>query len=135
MNAITGFAHVELSVSDIDASSRWYCALLGAREVFRAPDEVEDLVACAIVEPKSGVVLAFTQHHQGDPGRATAKRLGLDHVSFAVADLAGLEAWATRLDELNIEHSAVRDYGYAHAITFSDPDGIPLEFFWQKPRG
>jgi glyoxylase I family protein len=61
--------------------------------------------------------------------------LGLDHVSFAVADLAALQGWAARLDELGIPHSPLRDYGYAHAITFNDPDGIPLEFFWQKPRG
>jgi catechol 2,3-dioxygenase-like lactoylglutathione lyase family enzyme len=135
MAAITGFAHVELSVSDIDVSSRWYCELLGAREVFRAGDEAEDLVACAIVEPASGIVLAFTKHNRGDHGRATAKRLGLDHVSFAVADLAALEEWAAKLDALRVEHSPVRDYGYANAITFSDPDGIPLEFFWQKRRG
>jgi glyoxylase I family protein len=132
MTTITGFAHVELSVSDIDVASRWYCELLGAREVFRAADEAEDLEACAIVEPQSRVVLAFTRHRHADHSQATAKRLGLDHVSFAVADLAALEGWAARLDELGIPHSPVRDYGYANAITFSDPDGIPLEFFWQK---
>lgn len=133
---VTGIAHVELSVSDLDASSRWYCELLGARETFRAADELEDLEACAIVVPaEPRIVLAFTRHNRGDHGRSTPKRTGLDHLSFAVADYGALEAWGRRLAELGIEHSPIRDYGYARAITFSDPDGIPLEFFWQKPRG
>ncbi len=51
-----------------------------------------------------------------------------------MADTDALQAWAGRLDELGIEHSPVRDYGYANAITFDDPDGIGLEFFVQKPR-
>lgn len=134
--SVTGIAHVELSVTDLDVSSRWYCDLLGARETFRASDELENLEACAIVVPaEPRIVLAFTRHNGGDHGRSTPKRTGLDHLSFAVANPAALEGWARRLDELDIEHSPIRDYGYANAITFSDPDGIALEFFWQKPRG
>jgi catechol 2,3-dioxygenase-like lactoylglutathione lyase family enzyme len=45
MPAITGVAHAELSVRDLDASSAWYFRLLGAREVFRERNEAEDLVA------------------------------------------------------------------------------------------
>jgi glyoxylase I family protein len=51
-----------------------------------------------------------------------------------VAGEAELEAWRLRLDELGIEHSPVRDYGYGLAITFSDPDGIALEFQYSIRR-
>jgi glyoxylase I family protein len=135
MGRIAGIAHVELSVSDLDASSRWYCELLGAREVFRAEDRAAALEACAIVEPKTGLVLAFTRHDGTDRAPFTPRRMGLDHLAFAVDGEEALREWGRRLDELGIEHSPVRDYRYVKAITFSDPDGIALEFFWQKPRG
>ena len=134
MPAITGIAHAELTVTDLDTSSPWYSALFGAREVFRARDEEQGTEACALVEPLSGIVFAFTRHDGGENAPFSPRRQGLDHLAFAVEDLSGLEAWLTRLDELNIPHSPIRDYGYAHAITFSDPDGIALEFFVQKPR-
>ncbi|MGI8925319.1 MAG: VOC family protein [Tepidiformaceae bacterium] len=134
MPAITGIAHVELSVRDLDLSSAWYCRLLDAREVFRGADEAEGIVDCAIFERASRVVIAFTQHSAGDGSTFTPRRTGLDHLAFAVADRAALEAWAAHLDELGIERSPLNDYGYADAITCKDPDGIALEFFWQHPR-
>ncbi|MGH2609730.1 MAG: VOC family protein [Tepidiformaceae bacterium] len=129
MPSITGVAHVELSVRDLDVSSDWYCRLLGAREVFREPNEAENLVACAIFEPNSKLVLAFTQHLKPTDGAFDVRRVGLDHVSFAVADRAALEEWAAWLGEVGVTNSGIQDIGYAQSITFADPDGIPLEVF------
>ena len=36
---ITGIAHVELSVSDLERTVEWYCRLLGARDVYRNRSE------------------------------------------------------------------------------------------------
>jgi glyoxylase I family protein len=59
---------------------------------------------------------------------------GLDHVSFGVASRAGLAAWLTRLDELGVEHTGIRDekepFPYA-TVVFRDPDNIQLELIWQ----
>ena len=134
MPAITGVAHAELSVRDLDVSSEWYCRLLGAREVFREPNEAEDLVACAILEPRSGMVLAFTQHLHPTEGPFDVRRVGLDHLAFGVADEATLRAWQAALDELGIPNSGIQDIRYAKSITFSDPDGIPLEVFLPATR-
>ncbi|MEX0781645.1 MAG: VOC family protein [Dehalococcoidia bacterium] len=134
MPAITGVAHVELSVRDLDASSEWYCRLLSAREVFREPNEAENLLACAIFEPTSKLVLAFTQHREPTEGAFDVRRAGLDHVSFAVADRAALEEWENCLGELGIVNSGIQDIGYAQSITFADPDGIPLEVFLPARR-
>ena len=129
MPEITGIAHVELSVRNLDASSTWYCALFGAKEVFRVTQEKDQLEACAILIPGPSTVIAFTHHDAVEPTDFTAKRTGLDHLSFAVADRATLDGWAIRLNELGIPNNGVGDYGYARAITFNDPDGIALEFF------
>jgi catechol 2,3-dioxygenase-like lactoylglutathione lyase family enzyme len=129
MPAISGFAHVELSVRDLDVSSQWYCRLLGAREVFREPNEQESLVACAIFEPNSKLVLAFTQHAAPTPGAFDVRRVGVDHVSFATADHVALVEWETWLRDLGIANGGIQDMGYAESITFTDPDGIPLEVF------
>lgn len=134
MPTITGVAHVELSVRDLDTSSRWYCRLLGAREVFREPNEPEDLVACAILEPRSGMVFALTQHGRPIEGPFDARRVGLDHLAFGVADERALETWRATLDELEIANSGIQDIRYAKSITFRDPDGIPLEVFLPARR-
>jgi glyoxylase I family protein len=130
---IKGIAHVELSVRDLDRSVRWYCELLGAQDVFRATSDTYGITACAILEPHSKLVLAFTQHREEDPSEFDPRRVGLDHVSFAVADRAELEAWVAKLDELGIAHSHVQDERYAYQVTFRDPDGIALEFSARIP--
>ena len=134
MATITGIGHVELSVSDLDQSSRWYCALLGATEVFRARNEAEHLDACAIYEPQSHTVLAFTRHDEPLADPFSPRRRGLDHFAFAVADGVELASWEKRLSEIGIAHNA-RDDGYARAITCTDPDGIPVEFYCMPPCG
>jgi glyoxylase I family protein len=109
---ITGIAHVELSVSDVDASVAWYCRVLGAR----------------------GTVLAFTQHDRIEGGPFTPLRTGLDHLSFAVADDAALKAWSRYLDEIGIAHDPIDDRGSVVSMTLKDPDGIALEFYLLRPR-
>lgn len=128
MPRIKGIAHIELSVTDLDASAAWYAALLDATETFRAANDAQDIMACALKEPASGMVIAFTQHGRMEGGSFTPRRVGLDHLAFGVADEAELEAWRARLDELRIPHGAIDDYGYGLAITLKDPDGIALEF-------
>jgi glyoxylase I family protein len=134
MPEITGIAHVELSVSNLEVSTAWYSAVFDAPEVFRAAQEAFGIVATAIRDPKSGTVLAFTEHSEQEGGRFTPRRVGLDHVCFMVAGEAELDAWARHLDSLGIEHSPVQDYGYGLAITCADPDGIALEFMYPVQR-
>jgi catechol 2,3-dioxygenase-like lactoylglutathione lyase family enzyme len=69
MPGINGIAHVELSVRDLDKSVRWYCELLGAQDVFPATNDAYRITACAIFEPRSKLVLAFTQHREEEPLR------------------------------------------------------------------
>ena len=131
---ITGIAHVELSVTDLDASVAWYCRVLGAKDVWRGRNDEGGYRACAIREPETGTVIAFTQHDHIERGLFTALRTGLDHLSFAVADEAMLNAWSRHLDELRIGHDPIDDRGAVVSMTLKDPDGIALEFYHLRPR-
>jgi glyoxylase I family protein len=132
MPEITGIAHVELSVRDLETSVAWYTQLLGARDVWRGSNEKYGITACAIYEPKSKMVFAFTQHAEQDASGFSPRRPGLDHVSFGVADRAALEEWVTHLDALGIAHSPIQDDHQPPSVTFSDPDGIALELSYPK---
>lgn len=130
----TGIAHVELSVTDLDRSVDWYCRLLGARDVWRGANEKGGYKACAILEPVTRTVLAFTEH-------TTVKRIpfshlvpGLDHLSFRVADRAAIDAWAAWMDELGVAHDSADESGPAVTLNLRDPDGIALEFYYLPPR-
>jgi catechol 2,3-dioxygenase-like lactoylglutathione lyase family enzyme len=60
-------------------------------------------------------------------------RTGLDHISFAVADRASLDAWAGWLDELDVEHSGAIDVDQPmpySVVVFRDPDNIQLELIY-----
>ena len=61
------------------------------------------------------------------------RRTGLDHMSFAVAARADLDAWASWLDSLGVENSGVTDTDdpvpYS-VVVFRDPDNIQLELFY-----
>ena len=82
--------------------------------------------------PPSGAAIGL-HHHEANPGQPFHEsRTGLDHISFSVADRASLDAWASWLDELGIEHSGVIDtekpMPYS-VVVFRDPDNIQLEVF------
>ena len=134
MPEIIGIAHVELSVRDLEASVRWYSRLFEAEEVFRGANAEEHFKAVAIREPRSKIVLAFTQHDEVREAPFTPRRTGLDHLSFAVADRVALESWEARLRDIGIDHDGIADYGTHTALTFKDPDGIALEMVARAPR-
>jgi len=132
--SITGIAHVELSVTDLDRSVEWYCRLLGARDVWRGANEKGGYKACAILEPVTHTVLAFTEHKAVKRVAFSHLVPGLDHLSFRVADRAAIDAWAGWMDELGVAHDAADDSGPATTLNLRDPDGIAIEFYFLPPR-
>lgn len=61
--------------------------------------------------------------------RFSEDRVGLDHLSFAVASPADLETAAGVLDGLGVAHGPVKDLGRAVILEFRDPDGVALELY------
>ena len=119
--------HVAITVRDLSVSVPWYEALFQARPVL---DEDTDPDFHHTVFLLGNTLFGLHQHGTPAPEDDFSEyRVGLDHVSFGVADRAELETWARRLDELGIAHGDIKDAGYGSGVSFRDPDGITLEFF------
>jgi glyoxylase I family protein len=121
-----------LTVTDADRSGAWYRDLLGLTETGRYIEPHGRVAQVCLAEPRTGLELCLAAHHRSS-GAFDEFRAGLDHLEFLVTRRDELDAWATRLDELGIPHSGVKEPSYtANAmLTFRDPDNIQLEFFWR----
>lgn len=129
MPDITGVIHhVNLSVSDLGRSARWYTALLDLTEVMRATAE-DDSLTKVILRHHSGLLVGLTEHRRNDGSSFEEWRSGVDHVAFAVSSVDELNVWQARLDELAIEHSPVKTTPLGSLITLRDPDNIQLELY------
>jgi catechol 2,3-dioxygenase-like lactoylglutathione lyase family enzyme len=120
--------HVALTVRDLAISVPWYEALLDAQPVL--DEDTDPNMHHSVYLLGNGTLLGLHQHDTAAPdGRFSEYRVGLDHVAFGCANRAELEKWASRLDELGIEHGGVKDAHYGSGVSFRDPDGIALELF------
>lgn len=126
MSDFPALGHVALTVRDLEGSVPWYTALFQQDPVLD-----EDTGPFRHVVWMLGGTL-FGLHEFPDADAATPfneRRIGLDHVSFGVADRTELERWQSHLEQLGVSHGAILDAGYGSGLSFRDPDGLPLEFF------
>jgi catechol-2,3-dioxygenase len=128
----TGIGHLDLSVSDIEESARWYEQVLGLRRARRV--DFEERTMIVLLHQPTGLVIGLNQH-MGHPGEQfDERRSGLDHVGFAVERRDDLDAWQARFASLDVVHSPVADTEVGSALVFRDPDHIQLEMWWSRPR-
>jgi catechol-2,3-dioxygenase len=128
MTAFPPLQHVALTVRDLSVSVPWYEALLDAKPVI--DEDTDGNFHHTVYLVGTNTLIGLHQHTKPAPAESFSEfRIGLDHVAFGCADRTELEKWATRLDELGIEHSAIADEHYGSDVSFRDPDGIALEFF------
>ena len=120
---ITGLSHVQLLVSDVAASAKWYSAVLGL--VPFADDA--DIGYVALQHRGGRFVVVLTRAPESRAGPAESACGGLDHLALAVPDGAALEAWAAHLAEVGIDHGGVVVEGGHPSLQLRDPDGIALE--------
>jgi catechol-2,3-dioxygenase len=118
---VTGFSHVQLLVSDIAQSERWYSLVLGLERLAFA----DDGTYVALRNPTGRIVVVLSVARDPESGIVGTQRL--DHIAFAAPDGASLEAWASQLRELGIDHSGVVDELGKPSLVLTDPDGIQIE--------
>lgn len=122
---IVAVHHVTLTVTDLEASLPWYREVLGFETVGR-----QETAALRKAKAVRGTeVVTFVEHADALVGRFDPRRVGLDHLAFAVADDAALGEWIEHLDAVGVEHSPRTPAATGTMITFTDPDGIALELY------
>jgi len=115
--------HLRLTVTDVDRARDFYTQVLGFAVVM-------DLNPGYFLSNGS-VGLGLGPHPDpatAAPGdRFDENRVGLDHLSFGVADRAALEAAAAVLDARGVPRGEIKDLGAAfglYVLAFRDPDNV-----------
>lgn len=131
----SGFAHVRITVTDIERSKAFYDQVFGWPTAVDASDQAgepgiesspEKFYGGTVYQTPQGTL--FGLRPVGSDG-FDPDRTGLDHVSFAVKARPDLDAAAASLTEAGIEHGEVTvlaDAGMA-ILSFQDPDDINVE--------
>ncbi len=130
---IIGVSHVDLSVTDLATSTAWYQELLGMVELFGHRNDERGYEVKYLIEPNSGVVMGFEQHDANPGSPFDERRVGLDHLSWAVESREELDAWLARLNERGIPHSGITEQDMWDVLVFRDPDNVQLELIYFKP--
>lgn len=122
---LTGYHHLSLTVTDLDASVAWYSELFGMQ---RMMDEKHDGGrAIVLVRPDCHLYLGLHEHEHNDGRGFDETRTGLDHASFGVPDRATLVRWTETFADRGITHSPISDQPWGSVLAFRDPDNIQLE--------
>ena len=131
----SGFHHVRLTVTDIARSKKFYDEVFGWPVAIDASDSVNEPGVTESPEKFYGGVVyqtpqgtLFGLRPVGDC-EFDSTRTGLDHIGFAVADRAALEAAQSALREAGVTHGDVVDLTDAGIaiLSFQDPDDINVE--------
>jgi len=131
---ITGYGHVRLTVTDVARSRAFYERVFGFPVAYEVPEGADDATRESLSFLFGGVIYAVPGGGllglrpvapEGD--RFDEDRVGLDHLSFAVASVADLQDAVALLDEAGTPHGGIKDIGIASILEFRDPDGIALE--------
>jgi catechol 2,3-dioxygenase-like lactoylglutathione lyase family enzyme len=129
-----GINHLALITTDMDATTRFYHGVLGARLVATIGTPA---FRHYFFEVGPGNTIAFFEYQHTELDRF-AKPAGVpdpravqfDHLSLNLADERALESLRARLKSNGCEVTDVVDHGVMRSIYFTDPNGIALEASW-----
>ncbi|MEU3838432.1 VOC family protein [Streptomyces sp. NPDC028635] len=128
---LAGIHHVKIPVTDLDRSIAFYSRVFGFTVEIEFPESDGVVRGVAGRVPGLGeTLLALRINPAAAEGCA-----GFDPVSFAVKGRADVEAWAARLDALDIAHSPVIEASIGWLLVFSDPDGLQLHLYSWAAHG
>lgn len=132
----SGYAHIRLTVTDIERSREFYEYVFGWPVAFEMPADADDATREQLAFLFGGVLYQLGDSLFGlrPVGADTfdENRVGLDHVSFAVSSRRELDDAVALLDKRGIGHGGVKDIGLAYILEFRDPDNVALELFASK---
>jgi catechol 2,3-dioxygenase-like lactoylglutathione lyase family enzyme len=129
--------HLALTVTDLDASVRWYQTVFDVHLLMDVPHPGG--VGRVLADPDMQLMFALHRHDTNDGHLFAEPTTGLDHAGFVVATRADLEAWQDHLEASGVvradtadkplTQSPISDEPYGSVLVFRDPDNIQLELF------
>ena len=129
--------HLALTVTDLDASVRWYGSVFDVHPILDVPHPGG--VGRILADADRNLMIALHRHDTSDERVFTETSTGLDHAGFAVPSRDDLEAWQRHLEangvvrsdtaDKPLTQSPIADEPYASVLVFRDPDNIQLELF------
>ena len=128
--AISGWGHIDLTVTDVKRSARWWQEVMGFTLV--ATRERPDFTLWNVRHP-SGLVVGLMTHSTLVTDIFDERVVGLDHFAFQVPNRTALDAWVEHLDRLGIANSGVREERGGPLIVLRDPDNIQIELWAFDP--
>ncbi len=127
MNLLINIHHIAIICSDYEVSKKFYTEILGlgiVAEHYRAERDSYKL------DLKLGDRYVIELFSFPNPPRRTSRpeAAGLRHLAFAVSDL---EKAIQHLKDNGVESEPIRgdEFTGKRFTFFSDPDGLPLEFY------
>ncbi|HJZ47452.1 MAG TPA: VOC family protein [Roseiflexaceae bacterium] len=115
--------HVALRVTQLDRSIAFYQDLFGFQLVVALPD--------VTILSNGALILGLRDQGQVASGdRFDEFRVGLDHISFAVASRTDLDRAIQLLDQRDVPHGEIEDLGKdfgIYVLALRDPDNVQLE--------
>lgn len=123
---ICGVHHIELTVTDINKSKKFYSELLGFKLV-------ADYANFAMFY--NGYFYLGLTDHKGNckEKRFDERNVGMDHISFEVKSRKDLEQALLLFDKEKIKHGEIKKLSNnLYVLAFRDPDNIQLELSWRK---
>jgi catechol 2,3-dioxygenase len=118
--------HVTLQVADLDRSIAYYDAVVGLRAGTREDGRV-------VLRAADGKNLVELREHAGATPVPPRGRLGLFHFAILVPDRPTLGSFVRHLRD-NAVPFARSDHLVSEAIYLSDPDGLGIEVYADRPR-
>ena len=123
----THIGAVRLQVAELDRSLEYYQEVLGLRVLLRAPQQAS-LGAAGASRP-----LVELHEQQGVQPVPRGGLLGLYHFAVLLPDRAALGRFVAHLSALGV-HAGSADHAVSEAIYLTDPDGLGIEVYADRPR-
>jgi catechol 2,3-dioxygenase-like lactoylglutathione lyase family enzyme len=129
--------HLALTVTDLDASVRWYGEVFDVHPLMDIPHKGG--LGRILADADRRLMIALHRHEDNNGRLCAETTTGLDHAGFTVGTRADLEQWqdhleahgVVRSDEADkpLTQSPIADEPYASVLVFRDQDNIQLELF------
>lgn len=128
---LAGIRHLKVPVTDLARSRSWYERVFGLRVTLEFADDDGVVRGLAGDLPGLGDIQVALRVN---PDAARGCR-DFDPFHFGVRDRDDIQAWASYLDTLGVEHSPVIEATVGWLLVFHDPDGMEIHLYSWAAHG